>query len=83
MPHRNGAKYSSKVFHLENIPITNFMYWDFLLIILATKKNSRSFPSREFHEVIFPIRKISFHLEDSISSSKSLILCNNIRDTQS
>lgn len=47
------------------------------------KKSSGPFPSREFPEAIFPIRKISFHLEDSISSSKILILCNNIRDTQS
>lgn len=86
IPHRNGAKYSRKVFHLENIPVTNSTYWIFLIIILATtttKKSSGPFPSREFPEVIFPIRKISFHLEDSISSSKILILCNNIRDTQS
>lgn len=43
MPHRNEAKYSSKVFHLESIPMTNSMYWKFF-IILATKKTPDFFP---------------------------------------
>lgn len=47
MAHRNGAKYSSKVFHLENIPITNSVYGKFFMIILAIKKkkNPGLFPS--------------------------------------
>lgn len=82
MPHRNGAKYSSKV-KTWKISITNSIYWKFFIIILATKKISRPFASLEFPEVIFPTRKISFHLENNIFSSKSLIPCNNIRNTQS
>lgn len=91
MPHGNGAKCSSKDFHLESILTSTPVYWGEkkIIIIFATTtkknkpKNSRPFPSLQFPDVIFPSRKISFHLEDSISSSKSLILRNNIGDTQS
>lgn len=57
IPHRNGAKYSRKVFHLENIPVTNSTYWIFLIIVLATttkKKPLGLFPAESSLKSSFP-----------------------------
>lgn len=62
IPHQNGAKYSRKVFHLENTPVTNSMYWIFLIIILATTKK----PLWAISQLRVPWSHLS-HKEDKFS----------------